>query len=83
MALNDTPGDLGKALASIQRRLAALERPSSVVIGQWSIHQSQYGDLVADNINTGDRYILADYDKSKKTGPVGINDPMWRPMRNT
>lgn len=77
MALNDTPQDLGDAVRQLRKRIDALERPSSVHLGQWHIHQSQYGDLVADNINTGIRYTLAAHDQSKKTGPVGIDDERW------
>lgn len=68
--LNTTPGNSGDAMLELRRRIEALERPKSVMIGQWIIHQSQYGDLVADNMNTGERSVIAAYDKSKKTGPL-------------
>lgn len=76
--LNDTPRDRDDAILRLQREVEALKRPRSIQIGNWHLHQSQYGDLVADNVSTGLRYILAAHDLSKKTGPVGINDPTWR-----
>lgn len=78
MALNSTPEDMGALLQQLRARIERLERPTSVVIGNWVVSQSQYGDLVADNINTGMRATLAEYDKSKTTGQAPINDPSWR-----
>lgn len=77
MSLNSSPDDLGRALAQLRKRIEKLERPTSIAIGQWVVSQSQYGDLVADNLNNGERYVLAAYDRSKKVGPVGIDDPLW------
>lgn len=76
--LNETPSSRDDAILRLQRDVEALKRPRAVQIGNWHIHQSQYGDLVADNVSTGLRYILAAHDTSKRTGPVGIDDPTWR-----
>lgn len=77
MALNDSPQDIGRAMEQLRRRIERLERPTSIALGQWVVSQSQYGDLVADNINTGERFTLAAYDKSKKTGPIIGHDERW------
>lgn len=69
--------DIGDVVLELRAEIERLKRPSSIIIGQWSVHESQYGDLVADNLNTGVRRVVAMNDESLKTGPVKPGDRNW------
>lgn len=57
--LGTTPGSDAEWARRIEKRLAALERPNSVVIHDWIIHVTEWGELVADCLSNGKRVVIA------------------------
>lgn len=66
MSIQKRPGSDAAWARQVEKRLANLERPSSIVMGEWVVHVSQYGDLVADNMTSGKRSVVGLYDESDK-----------------
>lgn len=52
----------------VEKRLRALENPTSIRMGAWTISVGQFGDLVADNHDTNRRYMIASGDRSNRQG---------------
>lgn len=57
--LGTTPQDDAEWARRVEKRLAALERPNSVMIHDWLIHVTEWGELVADCMSNGKRVVLA------------------------
>lgn len=64
--MSKRPGSAAEWAREVEKRLARLERPNSIVMGEWVVHVSAYGDLVADNLTTGQRDVVGRFDKSKR-----------------
>lgn len=50
---------LGTTLRSFNDRLRALERARKVTIGNWRLEVDEHGSLVATDIPSGDRTVVA------------------------
>jgi len=60
MALNSKPTTNAEWARDVEKRLAALENPRSIRMGNWVISVSPIsGDLVTDHIPTGRRETIA------------------------
>ena len=66
--LGSTPQNDPEWARKVEKRLAALERPGSILMGNWVISMNQYGDLVADNLVKGARTVIAQNDFSTRSG---------------
>lgn len=60
MSLHSKPTNDAEWARTIEKRLAALENPRSIRLGNWMVSVSPIsGDLIADHIPTGRRDTLA------------------------
>lgn len=66
--LGSRPADDSEWARQVEKRLRALEYPSAIRMGEWTVHVGQFGDLVADNTTTNRRYVLASGDRSNRAG---------------
>ncbi|WNM68785.1 hypothetical protein SEA_SOOS_55 [Gordonia phage Soos] len=66
--LGSRPQDDAEWARQVEKRLRALEYPTAIRMGEWTVHVGQFGDLVADNTTTNRRYTLASGDRSNRAG---------------
>ena len=62
--LGTTPGSDAEWARRVEKRLAALESHNSIVIHDWIIHATEWGELVADCLSNGKRVVIAERTES-------------------